>query len=89
MNVYKKAINELVECFCARSLTKLLVRKNIEDGVVAYKKSNSKYSFLVQYAKHDSSEMNSLCDNYGSDKGESNANNNPYAWVSHNYADFY
>ena len=62
MNVYKKAINELVEYFWARSLTALLVRKNIEDGVVAYKKSNSKYSFLVQYAKHDSSGMNSLCD---------------------------
>lgn len=73
----------------ACSLKTSLPRQNIEDKVIAYKKPNLNHSFLVQYAKYDSSEMNSLCDKYGSDKGESNAKNNPYTWVSHNYADFY
>jgi hypothetical protein len=56
----------------ARSLKTSLSRQNIEDKVIAYKKPNLNHSFLVQYAKYDSSEMNSLCDKYGSDKGESN-----------------
>ena len=46
-------------------------------------------SITFQYKKNDNSILNSLCDKYGSDKGETKPTNNPYPWNSHNYADFY
>ena len=47
------------------------------------------HRMTVQYAKNDSSLINTLCDTYGSDKGEASPGNNPYVWDSHNFADFY
>ena len=47
------------------------------------------YGFNVQYRKNNLSLLNILSDKYGSDKGESSPDNNPYDWSSHNYTDFY
>lgn len=56
---------------------------------IAFKKEVFNYGFDVQYKKYDESLLNNLCDTYGSDKGEISPNSNPYAWASHNYADFF
>jgi hypothetical protein len=47
------------------------------------------YSFKVAYKKREYCELNNLCDQYGSDKGEGIAVDKPYGWKSHSYADFY
>ena len=44
---------------------------------------------VTKYKKHAESELNTLCDRYGSDKGEVTSTDNPYAWPSHNYNDIY
>jgi len=55
----------------------------------AYKRDQIKHGYFTEYKKNDNSLINSLCDKYGSDKGEVNNDNNPYVWDSHNYADIY
>ena len=44
--------------------------------------------FTTYYQKNTSSLLNTLCDKYGSDKGEIRPDGHPYAWPSHSYADF-
>jgi hypothetical protein len=45
--------------------------------------------FSCFYDKPKDSLLNSLCDKYGSDKGEIKGSGHPYPWSSHSYADFY
>jgi hypothetical protein len=47
-------------------------------------------SYQVFYRKSDTSELNALCDKYGTDQGEikSSGPGHPYPWPSHTYADF-
>ena len=40
-------------------------------------------------AEGNNSEINVLCEKYGSDKGESSEQIKPYNWFAHNYADVY
>lgn len=47
------------------------------------------HGYICQYMKNDNSEINKLCDKYGTDKGESTSEGHPYPWPSHNYADVY
>lgn len=54
-----------------------------------YRKSELTHSYFSQYSKNNKSEINNLCDTYGTDKGETKDTGHPYAWPSHNYADFY
>jgi len=56
---------------------------------INHKKSIFNYSYFTQYNKNFVSEINLLCDKYGSDKGESTNFNKPYNWPAHNYADVY
>ena len=68
----------------ARYYVPLITKKG-----VSYKTGHFNYSFNVHYQKNDDSLLNILTDKYGSDKGEVSPDSNPYAWPSHNYADFY
>ena len=54
-----------------------------------YRNSQISHGYHVQYRKYDKSNLNVLCDMYGSDKGEVDSHGNPYVWASHNYADIY
>ena len=56
---------------------------------VSFESEYFNYGFVVQYQKSNQSLLNNLSDRYGSDKGEVSPDLNPYAWPSHNYADFY
>jgi len=47
------------------------------------------YKIFSFYAKNLNSELSSLCDVYGSDKGELSKTDHPYPWPSHTYADYY
>jgi hypothetical protein len=69
------------------SLTKIYRRRE-EDLLLNHKSDFYEHGFTTEYAKNNS-ELNALCDKYGSDKGEVTSENNPYVWDSHNYADAY
>jgi hypothetical protein len=47
------------------------------------------YKITTYYSKNIIDEIATLCDFYGSDKGEIKQNGHPYNWPSHTYADFY
>lgn len=47
------------------------------------------YKIISFYKKNSSCEISSLCDVYGSDKGQIKTGPHPYPWPSHTYADFY
>jgi hypothetical protein len=49
---------------------------------------NFEYSYCTYYKKDDESLLNTLCEKYGTDKGESKPDGHPYPWPSHTYADF-
>lgn len=66
-----------------------LRRNELERRVTSYKSDLFNSGFYFSYAKNDNSQINKLCDLYGTDKGESKKDNHPYLWKSHNYADFY
>lgn len=61
----------------------------VEKPAREYKVNDLSSGYISQYKKNDHSELNILCDKYGSDKGESDSKDNPYIWPSHNYSDFY
>lgn len=63
-------------------------RRREEDLLRNYKSDVYEHGFITEYIKNNS-ELNALCDKYGSDKGEVTSENNPYVWESHNYADAY
>ena len=46
-------------------------------------------NYFTQYNKNSESEINTLCEKYGSDKGESTNEIKPFTWLAHNYADIY
>lgn len=91
----RKTIRQIDRAFLGGLLTRcygalmtfygLLIAKK----TVRYKTDFLNYGFDVQYRKNDHSLLNILSDTYGSDKGEVTPDLNPYAWSSHNYADFY
>ncbi len=54
-----------------------------------HKSVDFNYNYFTQYNKNSQSEINTLCEKYGSDKGESTSNTKPYNWLAHNYADIY
>ena len=47
------------------------------------------YSYTSHYTKDRNSLLGTLCDQYGSDKGEAGKGNRPFTWASHTYTDFY
>ncbi|HEY8615770.1 hypothetical protein [Phenylobacterium sp.] len=47
------------------------------------------YRAVSHYAKNTKSLLASLCDKYGSDKGEVSPHGHPYRWPSHTYTDVY
>jgi hypothetical protein len=44
---------------------------------------------VIKYVKNNNCELATLCDKYGSDKGEISKSGHPYPWRSHNYTDIY
>ena len=63
--------------------------RRMQRRLVSHKSDLYNSGFFFYYAKNENSQINKLCDHYGTDKGESNKENNPYWWESHNYADLY
>ena len=63
--------------------------RKIERRLDSYKSDLFNSGFSLVYAKNENSQINKLCDAYGTDKGESKKDNHPYEWESHNYADLY
>jgi hypothetical protein len=69
--------------------------KTVHEIIKIYKvsqqfRSNSGYFSITQYYKKNSANvLGSLCDLYGSDKGEGEASQHPYTWPSHSYTDYY
>jgi len=61
----------------------------VEISIQQFIRNNTAFSYHVFYDKDMRSELNMLCDRYGSDKGELTSANQPYPWPSHTYADFY
>ncbi len=61
---------------------------NVRVPVEKILKDNCAYSYTVYYDRSSASELNALCDKYGSDKGEIRPDGHPYPWRSHSYADF-
>jgi hypothetical protein len=51
-------------------------------------RENFDFSYCLYYHKNPDSLLNSLCDKYGTDKGEVKTGDHPYPWASHTYADF-
>lgn len=87
--MFKKKIKRLLEQLKFDNYFILKDLSSCPDKSISNKTSIFNYGILVQYKKYDESLINSLCDKYGSDKGEVTPISNPYNWPSHNYADFY
>ena len=65
------------------------IEVRLERRLLSHKSDLYNYGFSLVYAKNVNSQINKLCDAYGTDKGESKKDNHPYEWESHNYADLY
>lgn len=69
-----------------KKIYKILVYQKISFN---HKNKDFDYNYFTQYNKNYQSEINTLCEKYGSDKGESTNEIKPYNWLAHNYADIY
>ena len=85
----KQFVKILALKFRVENLKRLYLQEFVERRLRSYKCKELSHGFSTQYKKRDRSEINILCDKYGSDKGEVNNIGNPYVWPSHNYADVY
>jgi hypothetical protein len=65
-----------------------LTNLKIEIDAVQMLKDNSTFSYTVHYEKDETNYLASLCDKYGSDKGEIKTSGHPYVWPSHTYTDY-
>jgi|TARA_B110001452_G_scaffold203323_1_gene173343 hypothetical protein len=61
----------------------------LERHLRTYRNNELTSRFNTQYKGNEKSELNTLCDKYGSDKGEVTSADNQYPWPSHNYNDVY
>lgn len=73
--------------FIRSGLRKLRGRRT--DKLIEKLGSKMEYKLVSFYHKNSNCEISSLCDVYGSDKGEIKTGPHPYPWRSHTYADFY
>lgn len=85
----KQAVLRIDNTLLRGTLRNLYREFYVERRIVKAESKNLRYGFTTQYDKKDDSLLNSLCDRFGSDKGESSPIGNPYPWPSHSYADFY
>jgi hypothetical protein len=85
----REIIKKIDSAFLNGALKKFYHVKIIDKKSLEYRTTELNHSFVVQYMKRDGSEINQLCDKYGSDKGGTIKDGNPYSWPTHNYADFY
>ena len=89
MNSLKKLIWKFDSFLLGGFLNRFYLSQIVEKQLLNYQSDKISHGYTVQYKKNDSSMVNLLADKYGSDKGECNSKNNPYPWLSHNYADVY
>ena len=90
-------MNDVMLTKIFRKADKILFRGAIRSGLrrhreakkLALIESGLQYRFISFYEKNYRCEISSLCDKYGSDKGELRKDGHPYPWASHTYADFY
>jgi len=77
------------------------IAERIENRVFYYKenilkrkslaqlKQNANCKTIILHNRNEKNYLSSLCDKYGSDKGELMSKGHPYIWLSHSYTDYY
>ena len=83
----KKIVKWVDNQFINSAIKKIHLRRK-EDLLRNHKSDVYEHGFITEYIKNNS-ELSTLCDKYGTDKGEVTSENNPYTWKSHNYSDAY
>jgi len=63
----------------------VILRGHVEDVL----QENLSRRYHTHYTGRGASYLNALCEAYGSDKGSTGAQERPYAWAPHSYADWY
>lgn len=84
----KEIIKWVDEIFLSKSLTKYYSKYLYDKNRKQFFSSVGR-GFEVLYKRKITCDLARLCDVYGSDKGELNGGNHPYAWESHHYTDYY
>jgi len=85
----KKILNKIDKIIFFGKLKKFYKILFYEKISLNHKNIEFEYNYFTQYNKNFDSEINTLCEKYGSDKGESTNEIKPYSWLAHNYADIY
>ena len=85
----KKIVTKIDELIFAGKFKNFYKSYFYEKFSYKHKIKDFNYSYFTQYNKNFISELNVLCEKYGSDKGESTNQKKPYDWLAHNYADVY
>ena len=87
--MFKKILDKLDKVIFSGKLKKFFKILFYEKFSLNYKKLDFNYNYYTQYNKNFISEINNLCEKYGSDKGVSTSSVKPYNWLPHSYADIY
>ena len=88
MKILKKFIYKIDKIIFFGIIGRIYIPLKIKK-LINFKSNKFNYGYLVQYKKFNDSQINTLSEIYGSDKGGVSNSSNPYGWYSHNYADFY
>jgi len=86
LKIFLDKIDKIIFFGKLKKFYKIFFYKKIS---INHKKNDFSYNYFTQYNKNYNSEINVLCEKYGSDKGESSEQIKPYNWFAHNYADVY
>ena len=86
LKIFLDKIDKIIFFGKLKKFYKILFYKKIS---INHKIDDFSYNYFTQYNKNSNSEINVLCEKYGSDKGESSEQIKPYNWLAHNYADVY
>lgn len=89
MDLIKRIIIKLDKIFFANRLLRFYANQIFFRKQLNHRSPDFNYAMTVQYAENKTGLLNLLCDKYGSDKGESKSDGNPYPWLSHTYTDVY
>src|SRR5690606_15969782 len=89
MKLVKSLAVAIDKKLCDGKITKSYSDIVVESNLRNHNSGLYKFGFDVEYMKNRRSILNSLCEKYGSDKGEITSEGHPYAWSSHTYADVY
>lgn len=86
--MFKKIVRNLDRIFLRHKLTEWRTNQ-LEKKLARFLESKLGNSFTAHYAKSKTSELYTLCEFYGSDKGGSDKTEKPFSWAPHNYTEYY